>query len=313
MSWQNQVIKNYSRIGKWQMELGNVAAACVLARLHLNMLALLQRRPKRLRTLDDWIGNVHCEWVWMYPTPFRHGVIVLVHGGGFMAGSPLTHRGVAWRLSDASNCRVLQVDYRLAPEHPYPAAFDDVLAVYRALLKQGHDAAHIAFAGDSAGGNLALAAALACRREQLPSPAAVLCFSPWTDLTQSGASIAHNSHSEVLIPTRLLPDVAALYLGDHDPADPAVSPLFGDFTDFPPLQLHTIDEEVLRDDTLRLAERARAAGAQVDCRIWSGMPHASALFADWLPEGREQLREGGEFLRRALGLPAVQRGEAVPG
>jgi epsilon-lactone hydrolase len=303
MSWQNEVIQAFSRPCKWQMELANPMAACLLTRLHLNFLALLRTLPNTVRHSFCVLNGVRCEWVWNDGDQHSPNIVVYLHGGGFMAGSPATHRGVAWRLARECECRVLQIDYRLSPKHSHPAQINDVRAVLAALFAQGLRSEQWSLAGDSAGGNLALVGAIACRDENLPMPAAVLCFSPWTDLTQSGASIQHNKHTETLIPQNLLDPVAKFYYRDSNPQVANISPLFADLTGLPPLQLHTVAEELLRDDSLRIAARARAAGVSVDCQLWSDIPHGAALLADWLPEGRAMLHCGGVFLRHAMAQP----------
>lgn len=300
MSWQSEMICNYSRACKWQMEFADPVVACLFTRVHLRFLTLLRLYPRDVRHRDDEFNGVRCEWVWNDGDQHSPNIVVYLHGGGFMAGSPETHRCVAWRLARECECRVLQIDYRLSPQHPYPAPLHDVMAVLRGLFEQGVKPERLGLAGDSAGANLVLAAAITCREENLPMPGAILCFSPWADLTHSGASLKLNSGSEAMIPRRLLDPIAKWYYRDHDPHLSQISPLFADLTALPPLQLHAVAEELLRDDSVRIAERARAAGVHVECWLWSDLPHGAILFADWLPEGREMLRSGGQFLRQTL-------------
>jgi epsilon-lactone hydrolase len=226
-----------------------------------------------------------------------------LHGGGFVAGSPASHRDLAWRLSRESGLQVLMVDYRLAPEYPYPAQLDDAMAVYEALLAGGLSPAQLAVAGDSAGGNLALATVLRVRARQLPLPAAVIALSPWGDLTHSGESMISNAKSDHMIPAQLIDQMAAMYAGDCDLLQPELSPVFADYAGFPPLMLHAASEEVLRDDALRIHDRADHAGVDVVCHIWQRVPHAFPVFAQYLPEGRSAIREMATFLQRYLDPP----------
>ena len=281
---------------KLRMQNENVRFAIASMRLALNHLAGL--RPRGLCTRAETIGGVGCEWVWSRTSEHSAPITLYFHGGGYVAGSPASHYGVAKLLSQASASRVLVVDYRLAPEHAYPAQLDDALAVYRALLERGIVAADLALAGDSAGGNLGLALLLQLRALRLPLPVAFVSYSPWTDLTHSGASIARNAALDDAIPVAMLDPLATMYAGAHDRRDPLISPLFGDLAGLPPLHLHVARDEVLLDDTLRLVARARAAGVAVEHRVWERVPHAFPVFAEMLPEGRAAVEESGEFLRR---------------
>lgn len=298
MSWQSQLVNGFLRFGKQQFEHADVRTLRAMMRIYMNRLAQLRPRPGWVTTRREHVGGVPCEWVWVPESEHSTGVIEYLHGGGFMAGSPASHRDLAWRLSRASGQRVLMVDYRLTPDFVWPDQLDDTLTVYRTLLERGIPPRQLALGGDSAGGNLALAAIAALIREGLPAPAAAVCYSPWTDLTHSGASVVANERRDTMIPVSLMRQVAALYCGSADPIDPLISPVFADFNGFPPLQLHVAEEEVLLDDTLRIAARAEAAGVPVEYRIWKDVPHAFAVFAQVLPEGRAALRQSGMFLNR---------------
>jgi acetyl esterase/lipase len=300
MSWQSHLVSGFLRLGKWQFQHRDVSSVRAMMRMYMNRLAEFQLQPSWAHCRLEIINGVPCEWVWVPETEHTTGVIIYLHGGGFMAGSPASHRDLAWRLSRASGRRVLLVDYRLTPDFAYPAQLEDALAVYRGLLDRGIGAERLALAGDSAGGNLALACVLACRDVRLPLPAAVVCFSPWADLTHSGASIVANAARDTMIPVHLLEQVASLYYADADPRAELISPVFADFKDFPPLSLHVAAEEVLLDDTLRIAERAQAAGVAVEFRIWQNVPHAFPVIAQLLPEGRAALQQSGIFLQRLL-------------
>lgn len=297
MSWQGSLLNNFLRLGKWQFEHRSLDDAIGAMRLYMNRLAEFLPQPSWVQLQPEVIGGVPCEWVAVEATEQAEGVILYFHGGGFVAGSPASHRDLAWRLSHDSGMRVLLVQYRLAPEFSYPAQIDDATAVWRALLKRGLKPRHAAFAGDSAGGNLALATALSLRDRKGKLPAALVAFSPWADLTHSGASITANAHRDQMLPVRLLNGVAGLYAGDVDRSDPLISPVFADLRGLPPLQLQASEREVLLDDTRRLSAAAELAGIAHECRIWSQVPHAFPVFAQYLPEGKKAIARAGFFLR----------------
>jgi len=207
-------------------------------------------------------GGVPAEWVRAAGCSYER-VVEYLHGGGYVIGGLATHRELASRLSRSTGASVLVVDYRLAPEHPFPAALDDAVAAYRWLLAEGFDASSVALAGDSAGGGLVVATLIALRDANSPLPAAAVCLSPWADLTQSGDSVTTRAEIDPITSKAALDAMAAWYLGDHDPRDPLASPLFGDLAGLPPLLVQVGELEVLYDDAARLAERARDAGVSV--------------------------------------------------
>lgn len=225
-------------------------------------------------------------------------VLLYVHGGGYIACSPDTHRPLTARLAREWNALVVVPAYRLAPEHPFPAGRDDVLALWRWMLQALHlSPAQVAFVGDSAGGGLALSAALGCAAAGLPAPGAIVGFSPWTDLACSGASIAENAQlCSMFVPSQL-ELVSRMYAGGVARDDPQLSPFHADLSGLPPLCLHAGAHELLRDDSVRFAERARAAGVDVSVRTWPGVPHAWQFLAGFLPEARESLDLAGSFVR----------------
>lgn len=236
--------------------------------------------------------------------------LLYVHGGGYFACSTDTHRPLAARLAREWRALTFVPEYRLAPEHPFPAAQHDVLATWRTMLDRFDvDPAHAIWAGDSAGGGLALSAALACDAAGLPRPAALVTFSPWTDLTGSGASIQENvERCAMFAPSQLLA-AARLYAGVRPLDDPGVSPLFGDLGRLPPLCVHASESELLRDDAVRLAEAAAAAGVTVDARLWPDVPHVWQFLAGFLPEARASLDAARAFVERHVppSVAAVRR------
>ncbi len=240
--------------------------------------------------------------------------VLYVHGGGYIACSPSTHRPLTARLAREWRALTVVPDYRLAPEHPFPAGRDDVLRTWRWMLEHvGLDPAEVVWAGDSAGGGLALAAALACDEAGLPRPAAIVAFSPWADLACTGASLQENAHRCAMFVPAQLEAVARLYAGDASPNDPGVSPLHASLESLPPLLLHVGTDELLRDDTVRLAARARDAGVPVEYRAWPGVPHVWQFLAGFLPEARESLDLAEAFVRRhapartGVGVPDTTR------
>ena len=196
--------------------------------------------------------------------------------------------------------RVLNVDYRLAPEHPHPAAVDDAVAAVRFALASGFAPSRTAVAGDSAGGGLALATLLALRDAGLELPAAGVCISPWTDLSGSGESMRTRAAQDPLVDAETLARMAAHYLAGRDPRTPLASPLFADLRGLPPLLVHVGSAEILLDDATRVAERARDVGGDVQLEVWDGMIHVWHAFADMLPEGEQAVQGIAEFLDKKM-------------
>ncbi|MBW3657308.1 MAG: alpha/beta hydrolase [Actinobacteria bacterium] len=224
-------------------------------------------------------------------------VILHLHGGAYLMGSPRTHRGMASALSRVARARVVVPDYRLAPEHRFPAALEDSMAWYRHLLDQGVDPSRFAVSGDSAGGGLAVAVMLEAKREGLPLPACYVGMSPWTDLAGTGRSMTERASRDPWLRSDLVPTAARGYAGDHPLDDPRISPLYGDLAGLPPMLVHAGTEEILWDDGRRLVERAREAGVDASFGSFEGMWHVFQAFPG-LPETRSALREIGAFVRR---------------
>lgn len=244
-------------------------------------------------------AGVRGEWV-LAPGARDDLAVLFIHGGGFMIGSPAIYRHLVSRLSQSAGCGIFSLDYRLAPEHPYPTALEDVIQAWRWLTSGPLGATQVAAAGDSAGGNLLLAALLRLSKSGQALPAAVAALAPWTDLSVSGDSVATNRRADPYIPAELLRPVAAAYLQGADPRAPEASPLFGDFSGFPPMLIHVGSTEVLLDDALRLGRSAKQSGVDVTVKSWQGLPHVFQLFSPLVPEGRRSLQELGAFLRHHL-------------
>jgi len=241
-------------------------------------------------------GGVPAEWTHAPGSSDAHTLLYL-HGGGYCLGSIVTHRALVAELSRASGAAVLSLDYRLAPEAPFPAAVEDAVAAYRWLLEQGRKPAQLAIAGDSAGGGLTLATLLALRDGGTPLPAAGVCLSPWTDMTGSGDSMKTKAAVDPMVQKDGLDKLAAAYVGGKDPRTPLASPLFAKLEGLPPLLIQVGTAETLLDDSTRFAERARAAGVDVSLEKWEDMIHVFQAFAFVLPEAREAIGRIGAYLK----------------
>jgi monoterpene epsilon-lactone hydrolase len=224
-------------------------------------------------------------------------IVLYLHGGGYVFGSPKTHRQVLIAMAKAFEAPVYGLDYRLAPEHPFPAAVEDAANAYRWLLAR-HPQASIVLAGDSAGAGLAIATAIGVRDTGLPPAKAIVAFSPYSDLAVTGASIEANAKSCAMFTPRGIREAAALYLAGADARDPRASPLYADFKGLPPMLLFASRHEILRDDTLRLAERASAAGVNVELVLRDRLPHVWPVFVNLLPEAREAFATVTAFARQ---------------
>jgi epsilon-lactone hydrolase len=233
---------------------------------------------------------------WLRPPSATPGRVVLyLHGGGYVIGSPRSHRHLAAAIAAAARSSALLLEYRCAPEAPFPAAVDDAVAAYRWLLDQGVSAGGIVIAGDSAGGGLTVAALLALRDARLPLPAAGVCISPWVDLTCSGASYATKAASDPIVKRAGVDEMARAYLGTADRSTPLASPLFADLRGLPPLLIQVGSEEVLLDDSIQLAERAKAAGVDTTLEVWDQMIHVWHWFLPMLDEAGEAVAAIGRF------------------
>lgn len=255
--------------------------------------------PQGVAVKTSTLGSIAIESI-SPPEKASDGVILYLHGGGHMVGSLRSHRGLATRLALASGLQVKVVDFRLAPEHTYPAALDDALAAYSALLDQGISSQKIALAGDSAGGGLCLSLMLKARDLGLPLPSGAALFSPFVDLTGSAPSIEENGEDDILVSAESVHGTRAVYLPVGEATNPYVSPLFGDLNGLPPLLMHVGGGERLLDDTLRLGRRAAMSRVMVDCKIWPNMPHVWQIFAPILSEGQTSLDEAGAWLAKQL-------------
>ena len=265
-------------------------------RRHLRILGRLVPRPPRgTETIAIDAGGVPADRV--ATTASRHDRHILyLHGGGYVTGWPGLCRDLTWRLATLCRVCVLSIDYRLAPEHPFPAALDDAIAAYRWLLAQGADPKRIALMGDSAGGGLVFATMLRLRDEDVELPAAAVVVSPWTDLALTGQSLHLNALIDPLIPVELAPRLVDLCLAGASPRNPYASPLYGDPTGLPPTLILVGSDEVLRDDAVRIADKMRATGCHVEIEVRPHMWHVWCMCMRVMPEAKAAIARIAKFM-----------------
>ncbi len=283
-------LENLRAMGSFEMDL-------------MTMRKMTSRAPAHPKPADiTWEpvdAGVPAEWV--TPDDCVPGrAVVYFHGGGYATGTLDSSRSLFTHLARAARARLLAVNYRLAPEHPFPAAVDDAIAAYRFAISSGHAPEAIALCGDSSGGGLALATLVAAREHGDPMPGATVCMSPWTDLTLSGASLEANQDSDPMVRATTLGLMADAYVGARDRRSPTASPLFADLTGLPPLLVQVGSGELLVDDSTRFAKRARAAGVDVTLELWDDVFHVWQAYADLLPEARDAVAQIGTYIDQRL-------------
>lgn len=250
---------------------------------------------------DDWL----CETVSAggIPGELSHcggaarNTVLYLHGGGYVIGSLVTHRGLVANIGRATAGRVLAIDYRLAPEHPFPAAVEDAVTAYRWMLENDHDSSSTVIAGDSAGGGLTVATLLKLKQEGLPLPAAGICLSPWVDMEAVGGSMDSQASLDPMVQREGLLGMAAAYLDGASPQDPLAAPIYGDLGGLPPLLVQVGTAETLLDDARRLAARAITCGVDVDYQEWPDMIHVFQHYAAMLSDGFRAIERIGAFVR----------------
>lgn len=257
--------------------------------------------PGTKRTLADANG-VEAEWICVSTdggkcaSDAKMRTVLYLHGGGYMLGSIRTHASLASEIASAWHARVLNVNYRLAPEAPFPAALEDAVRAYRWLREQGVASTQIIIAGDSAGGGLAIATLLALRDRGEPLPAAAVCFSPWLDLTLTGTSFETKAACDPLLRRDDLQFMAQAYLRGEKAEHPLASPLHANLQGLPPILIQVGTDEVLLDDAVRFADRAKLANVDVTLDVWPGMIHVWQLFSFLLPESKQALDAAGKYV-----------------
>ncbi len=261
--------------------------------------AMSMQLPPFSCVLDGTLGSRPARWILGRRAKPENGVLLYFHGGAYFAGSPRTHSAMVARLSGYAGIPAYLPDYRLTPEAPFPAAFEDALAAWDGLVAKGYRPEQIVIGGDSAGGGLALAL-LARLCELGQRPAGAFASSPWTDLTLSGESFTTQAEKDATLPAERMQEAADAYLDGAVPNDPRASPLFADFDTPPPVLLQVGCPEVLEDDSYRMADVLRRAGGEVDVQTWDGAPHVWHLGEFWVPEARAALRDCAKFIQTAL-------------
>ena len=297
----------------WQARVLSFAVSSLVRRRDWGPERTLARRARRLFGASrpyGWIAirGLRCDRVragsicgeWLIPKDPDPGVVFYVHGGGFVSCSAATHRPITAALARATRRRVFSVDYRLAPEHRFPAAQDDVLAAYEWLLTTGVQSSEVALAGDSAGGNLVLALAVRLRDECRPAPACVVAFSPWADLGGTGASVRANDGRCAMFRPKNIADFAAAVLGPVAANSPAASPVYADLSGLPPVLLHVGSTELLLDDAQRVHERIRSGGGTSRMEVYEDVPHAWQMLAPLVPEATTSIRDAAAFMASQL-------------
>jgi monoterpene epsilon-lactone hydrolase len=247
------------------------------------------------------VGGVPGEW--LVPREGATATLLYLHGGGYFACSAKSHRPITTWLARSIPARVFTPEYRLAPEHRFPAALDDVLAAYRGLLQEGTDPAQVVMAGDSAGGGLALAACVALRDRGEPLPAGLALFSPWTDLAMTGATIETNRDRDAMFHCDFLVPASRIYLGGTDPKHPLASPFYADMTGMPIMHVQVGRNEAMYDDSRRVVAKVRAAGGEAHLDEWESVPHGWQILTATVPEARESLDTAAGFLRASIRIP----------
>ena len=245
-------------------------------------------------------GGTPGEWI-STPEVVKDRVMLYLHGGGYTLGSIDTHRPLISWISRAAMTKALAIDYRLAPENPFPAAVQDSIAAYRWLLSIDVEPARLAIVGDSAGGGLTVATLIALRDAGEPLPAAAVCISPWVDMESLGESIRTKADVDPIVRREVTLQMAKAYLGDADPRTPLASPIHADLKGLPPLLIHVGTAETLLDDAIRLAECGKSAGVEVVFEPWEDMIHVWHSFANILPEAQQAIKQIGEFVRKHTG------------
>ncbi len=299
VSWQASLLNRFTRLAI-KHPVGRAGLSPRTARMVARILELSSFGSGRSRSgamQRRTIAGVPCDVIFpARPSPIERRVLYL-HGGGFCVHLPKSYRRFAQRIAEAFSATVVLPEYRLAPEHRHPAATDDCLAVYRALLDDGCDPGQLCLMGDSAGGNLVLVTLLRARDQALPLPACAIVMSPGADLTFSGDSHRRNAAADPLVPIDALHQVARQYADPQALSHPHVSPMRGEFNGLPPLKILVGSTEVLLDDSVNIAALARAAGGDVVLQVWRQMPHVFPIYS-FLPEAQFALRAMAGFFDR---------------
>lgn len=269
-------------------------------RQRMEYLSSKGRKPRNIDIEPVRANGVQAEWLIPKLAPDKK-TLLYIHGGGWTLCSTQTHRSLVIRLAKASGVRALSIDYRLAPEHPFPAALEDTLAAYHYLLDQGYSPQEIVLGGDSAGGNLTLSCLLALKAAGEPLPAGAICLSPATDLTGSGDSFTTKTKVDpiVILPASGIP-IHEPYTRGQDLTNPLISPLFGDLHGLPPILIHVGEDEILLDDSTRFVEKACVSGVKAQLVVWKNMFHVFQSYGPLIPQAQKSIDQLGQFIRDTL-------------
>lgn len=276
-----------------------VKPGATLAVMRAGMDAMGNATPSLSNVTSEQVDAEGVECFWISANKASDAPVVLYfHGGGYVMGSAQSHRAMIERLAVAVDGKVLAVNYRLAPEHPFPAASDDALTAYQWLLNQGIPPQQMAIAGDSAGGGLAVAALLSIRDADLPLPACAIAISPWVDMEGLGESMVSKAALDPMVQKAALTQLAPLYLNGVDPRTPLAAPLHAELSGLPPMLIQVGSAETLLDDSTRLADRIKSTGGEVTLEVWEEMIHVWHLFAPMLNKGQEAIERVGAFIQQ---------------
>ena len=294
LSWQGRIVRLYLNYQK-ATAIDHNAPVEALRKI-VEDAARFGRFPKTLQSQTIHIDHIPAEWL-IPPEADERSAMLYLHGGGYALGSIKSHRATAGQLAEAGKIRTLIIGYRLAPEHPFPAALQDALLAYEWLQRNGYE--KIILAGDSAGAALALATVISLRSKQGLMPKLVICLSPWLDVESTGETLITNAKHDPMLKKDDL-KVCRYYIGQNDPHDPLISPLYADLTGFPPVVLLVGSDEILLSDSIQLAEKAKKAGVDVQIKIKQGMWHVFPFFAPFVPEATQAINEIGTVIKSKI-------------
>lgn len=268
-------------------------------RANLEKLMAMVKLPGNVSFEKTDCGGIPGEWA-LPNNMNNNGAILYLHGGAYISGSIDTHRPLVARIARTAATRALTIEYRYAPEHPFPAGLDDAIKAYHWLLGQGFDHRKIIIAGDSAGGGLTLATLIRLRDEKAPMPAAVVCMSPWLDLTCSQDSGKRLASKDLMLTVASGKRFAGYYAGGHDLKDPYISPFFADLKNLSPMLIQVSDSEILIDENVAFEKKAKAAGVDIQLEVWGDMNHVWQGYAPILPEAKDAIKVIGRYIQKKL-------------
>lgn len=297
ISWRARLVRELTSIYVGMKDAATVEIEP--ARARLDRLSGMIPLATGVRSESATVAGLHAEY--LVPAEAATGRLLLYwHGGAYLMGSCRSHRSFVSHIAKSSGVTALLAEYRLAPENPFPAAVDDAVNVYKALLGDGHRPDDIVVAGDSAGGGLSVAMLMRLRDEGLELPHALALLSPWLDLSGGGESMQSRRHKDPWFDPEDLPHIARHYCCDADLTNPLVSPVYGDAGHFPPTYIQVGDDEILLSDSERMVEMIRRGGGQAELEVWPGMWHVWQMFVQFMPESRQAVDRLGEFIRGQL-------------